>query len=140
MTPDPDVIFTYGTLRPGLGERAEAQEFRTAAHLLGPATFQGALYAIDWYPGVVESTDPTSVVTGDLFEIGSHPGFFDKLDTYEGCAPPWPEPYEYIRTIRDVRFDGQMIPAWIYLFNWTLTDQHLRIKSGDFADHVAQQP
>ncbi|NNE87849.1 MAG: gamma-glutamylcyclotransferase [Silicimonas sp.] len=135
MTSEPNVIFTYGTLRPDLGDRPEAHAFRASATHLGPASFQGKLYAISWYPGVVDSTDPSDRVTGDLYEIGTGPDFFEKLDTYEGCAPPWPEPYEYIRAIRDVTFNGRTESAWIYLFNWPITNQTC-IESGDFANHT----
>jgi gamma-glutamylcyclotransferase (GGCT)/AIG2-like uncharacterized protein YtfP len=136
MTSSPNVIFTYGTLRPGLGDRPEAQAFRATARLLGPATFQGKLYAIDWYPAAVDSDAATDVITGDLYQIGENADFFDKLDAYEGCSSDWPTPHEYIRTIRNVQYGNQTTSAWIYLFNWEITDQ-LRIKSGDFADHVA---
>ena len=136
MTNDPDVIFTYGTLRPGLGDRPEAQAFRATARHLGPATFQGQLYAIDWYPAAIDSNDPSDIIFGDLFEIGKAPDFFNKLDTYEGCSPAWPQPYEYIRVVRQVTFQTRIIPAWVYLFNWQITDQ-ARIRSGDFSDHVS---
>ena len=130
----PDVIFTYGTLRPGLGDRKEAQEFRATARHIGPAQFQGRLYAIDWYPVVVDSSDPNDIVKGDLFQIGQETDFFDKLDAYEMCSANLPEPHEYVRVVRPVVQYGQSIPAWIYLFNWKITDQ-TRIESGDFADH-----
>ena len=134
-TPAPDVIFTYGTLRPGLGERAEAHEFRATAKLIGPATFQGKLYANDWYPVAVDSCAPTDVVIGDLFQVGENPDFFAKLDAYEGCRKENPKPHEYVRVIRNVSHIGQLIPAWIYLFNWAITSQ-ARIPSGDFRDHA----
>lgn len=135
----PDVIFTYGTLREGLGERPEAREFRASATLVGPATFQGKLYSIDWYPGVIDSKNPTDCVVGDLYQIDQDPDFFTKLDIYEMCAPDRPEPHEYKRTIRNVIHRDQLVAAWIYLFNWKITDQHLII-SGDYADHVARNP
>lgn len=139
LMPNPNVIFTYGTLRPGLGDRPEAQEFRATARHIGPARFQGKLYAIDWYPGVVDCSDPSSAVIGDIFEVGKNSDFFEKLDRYEGCSPEWQEPFEYVRTVRSVQHDGRMLPAWIYLFNWEITDQPL-IESGNFADHVALNP
>ena len=86
MSHEPDVIFTYGTLRPGLGERAEAHAFRAEATLIGPATFQGKLYAIDWYPGVIDSSDPLDVVIGDLFKVGQKPDFFEKACEQAGQA------------------------------------------------------
>ncbi len=135
----PDVIFTYGTLRPGLGERPEARAFRASATLVGPATFQGKLYSIDWYPGVIDSANPLDRVIGDLYQVPQDPEFFTKLDIYEMCAPDRPQPHEYKRAIRQVTHGGQLIPAWVYLFNWQITDQHL-ITSGDYADHVAGKP
>ncbi|MEP4901953.1 MAG: gamma-glutamylcyclotransferase family protein [Paracoccaceae bacterium] len=135
MSPKPNIIFTYGTLRPGLGERPEAHAFRKAAKHIGPATFQGKLYAIDWYPGVIDSTDKDDIVIGDLFEISEDTGFFTKLDIYEMCSPDLPQPHEYIRTIRTVLAEDRRIPAWIYLYNRTITDQ-TRIPTGDYADHV----
>lgn len=132
----PDVIFTYGTLRPGLGDVVEAHEFRATAKHLGPASFQGKLYAIDWYPGAIDSADPADVVIGDLFQFGKHADFFVKLDTYEGCTANSPDPHEYMRVIRTISVNGQPQLAWIYLYNWAVTDQN-RIESGDFADFLS---
>ena len=132
----PDIIFTYGTLRPGLGARPAAQAFRATAKHIGPASFQGRLYSIDWYPGVIDSDALGDIVTGDLFQLPQDPTFLEALDTYEMCSPALPEPHEYVRTIRTVLADGHAIQAWIYLFNQTITDQ-TRIISGDYADHIS---
>ena len=132
---EPNVVFTYGTLRPGLSDLKEARAFRAAAKHIGPAKFQGKLFAIDWYPGAVDSNNPNDVVKGDLFEITRNTDFFSQVDIYEQCTPDLPEPHEYRRTIRNVFCDGQYIPAWIYLYNWKISDQP-RIPTGDFADFI----
>ncbi|HAV64185.1 MAG TPA: gamma-glutamylcyclotransferase, partial [Verrucomicrobiales bacterium] len=113
----PEYLFVYGTLRRDGGH--EMSRFLAAhAEHLGPATFQGRMYRISWYPGVVPSADPADRVHGDLFELGDAATALPKLDDFEGVGPGHVKPQEYIRRPECVTLpDGRSVTAWIYVFN-----------------------
>ena len=95
-------VFVYGTLRSG-----GSQNHRMgSAKLLGPAWTLGALFRIDWYPGLVP--DPAgSPVRGDLYEVDD--ATLSALDEFEGP--------EYRRESLPVRLaDGSSTTAdlWVW--------------------------
>jgi gamma-glutamylcyclotransferase (GGCT)/AIG2-like uncharacterized protein YtfP len=109
-------LFVYGSLmstaRHRMGERLRAE-----ARLIGPATIQGRLYRVSWYPGVSESTDPEQRVHGELYALDHPARALAWLDAYEGIAPGSRESGEYTRLERPVRLDsGEEITAWVYLY------------------------
>jgi len=109
-------LFVYGSLmstaRHRMGERLRAE-----ARLIGPATIQGRLYRVSWYPGVSETTDPEERVHGELYALDHPARALAWLDAYEGIAPGSRESGEYIRVERPVRLDsGEEITAWVYLY------------------------
>ena len=97
-------LFVYGSLmstaRHRMGERLRAE-----ARLIGPATMQGRLYRVSWYPGVSESTDPEQRVHGELYALDTPSHALAWLDAYEGVAPGSRESGEYTRVERPVRLD-----------------------------------
>lgn len=102
------------------------------AELLGDATFQGKLYQIDYYPGVVPSNDPADSVQGEVYHLIKPECTLLQLDRYEACGTGFDEPTEYIREIRNVKLNsGETLAAWIYLYNWPTENLRL-LSSGDF--------
>jgi gamma-glutamylcyclotransferase (GGCT)/AIG2-like uncharacterized protein YtfP len=97
------------------------------------ATFQGKLYKVEWYPGVVASDNAADRVLGEVYR--PHDGdVLARLDEYEGCGPGVTEPAEYIRRMATVRSaGGESVAAWIYLYNWPV-DSLEYVPSGDFLD------
>ena len=96
-------VFVYGTLRPGGSQNHRM----AAARLLGPAWLHGALFQIDWYPGLVP--DPAgSRVRGDLYEVDD--ATLCDLDAFEGS--------EYRRETLPVWLPdgtGTQADAWVWL-------------------------
>ncbi|MGB0660034.1 MAG: gamma-glutamylcyclotransferase family protein [Mangrovicoccus sp.] len=125
-------LFVYGTLRAACPRGPVAAKLHQVARHLGAARYQGRLYRVVWYPGIVPSTDPRDQVLGDLYELPEDPALWAELDAYEGIAPGKPEPQEYSRDLTQVQLaDGGHSAAWIYRYQWPL-DEALRIDSGDW--------
>ncbi len=128
MTAVPDHLFVYGSLRATMpGEGAAALDIlRTHARRAGPASMQGRLYAVSWYPGLVSGRSRIERVTGDLWRIRDRSALFAALDDYEGR--------EYVRVRRIARTPtGAKVRAWAYIYAADLQGAP-RIGSGDFVE------
>lgn len=136
MTEPHPYLFVYGTLRNDAGF-AMGRLLASAADFIDAAFFQGRLFLVDHYPGVVPSADPGDIVHGDVFRLHHPEQMLARLDHYEQCGEAFAAPTEFIRVLGKIRFrDGQMIDAWIYLYNRPI-DSLTRITSGDFrGQHV----
>ncbi len=126
-----DLLFVYGTLR-----RAAAHPMHRLLHpaaFLGPGQFQGRLYHLGNYPGVVPSDDPADVVHGEVYRLHEPAAILARLDEYEGCAGTASTATEYVRVVRNVRLAGSGGTAWahLYLYQRPLAGVR-RILSGDF--------
>ncbi len=128
-----EYLFVYGSLRRAANHSMHAWIERCCEDA-GPATFQGKLYAIDWYPGVLESATEDDVVRGEVYRIvREREEFLRALDRYEEAGPEFPEPAEYVREQREVRrSDGTIVRAWVYLYNHPLPADARLIDSGDY--------
>jgi gamma-glutamylcyclotransferase (GGCT)/AIG2-like uncharacterized protein YtfP len=81
------------------------------------ATYQGKLYMLDYYPGVVPSDNRQDIVHGEVYKLVAQKFVLLKLDDYEVCGPKFPEPNEYVRRKEKVTLkSGKIVFAWIYLF------------------------
>lgn len=126
-----EYLFVYGTLR--RDTRSEtAHLLARHADFVADGTFQGRLYRIDSYPGVVPSDHPSDVVQGEVYALREPDAVLPKLDQYEECSPEFPEPHEYVRRREEIVLaNGSTCEAWIYLYNRS-TEGAPRILSGDF--------
>ncbi len=124
-------LFVYGTLRRDIGSEMYHLLARYA-DFVGNAIYQGKLYKIDDYPGVVPSDDPSDIVHGEVYRLREPELVLSRLDQYEECGPGFPEPTEFIRAIQQVQLEsGETISAWVYLYNGPTEHLDL-ILSGDF--------
>ena len=125
-----DLLFVYGTLR-----RASAHPMHRLLHpatWVGPGEFQGRLYHLGNYPGMVRSDDPADVVHGEVYRLHEPTVTLARLDEYEGCAGNVSTATEYVRVVSQVRLAGSgMARAHLYLYQRSLEGVR-RIRSGDF--------
>lgn len=129
-----EYLFVYGSLRRDYSSPAR-QVLDDHAEFVSEAIFQGKLYKIEWYPGVVPSDEPVDNVIGEVYKITDKDEVFSKLDQYEGCSPADPQPHAFVRKEMRVRLKkGPEINAWIYLYEWSVDDKK-QIPSGDYLDH-----
>lgn len=126
------LIFVYGTLR----KESATDMYRLlarSADFVGDGYFQGILYKVDYYPGVVPSKNNQDKVLGEVYEIKSDwDSVIEKLDDYEECGPKFPSPTEYIRELCPIEMiDTKTVNAWVYIYNRSVKGLE-RIESGDF--------
>lgn len=130
---DCNFLFVYGSLRKSI-KNEMSDLLKAHSNFVDHATFQGKLFEVKDYPGVIPSKNAEDIVHGEVFELAADAEIFSKLDKYEECGSDSPQPAEYRRERQKVRLpSGQLIFAWIYLYNRN-TDQLKRIESGDFSD------
>jgi gamma-glutamylcyclotransferase (GGCT)/AIG2-like uncharacterized protein YtfP len=109
-------LFVYGSLMSTAGH-AMGERLRAEARLIGPATMQGRLYRVSWYPGAVENADPEQRVHGEVYALGNPDRALAWLDAYEGIVPGREESGGYRRLERPARLaSGEEITAWVYLY------------------------
>lgn len=126
-------LFVYGTLKRE-SSIPLAQELNQTATFEGDARFNGKLYLVSRYPATVPSDKPDEWVHGELFVVRD-PDFLVKLDRYEECSPEDVQPTEFRRVTQTVVNDrGESVEAWIYIYNWPVTDLR-RIASGEFSSN-----
>ncbi len=124
------LLFVHGTLRRAIDSKMHRYLIRHA-EFVRDATFQGKLYLIEWYPGVVKSDDVADRVCGEVYRLHDAE-VLSRLDDYEGCGPAAAEPAEYVRRMVEVQStDGTTMLAWIYLYNWPVENLEY-VRSGDF--------
>jgi gamma-glutamylcyclotransferase (GGCT)/AIG2-like uncharacterized protein YtfP len=127
-------LFVYGTLR---------REFRhpmyrvlaAEARFEGMARYAGRLYDLGAYPGVVPAPEGPAGVLGELYALPRPQAVLSALDRYEGCTDRYDPGAEYRRELQPVlREDGQVVNAWIYLYNRSCDDL-TPIAGGDYLRH-----
>lgn len=129
-----DLLFVYGTLR----RDTDSEMYRLLAkyaEFVSDGTYQGRLYKIDYYPGVVPSDNPDERVMGEIFALREPETVLTKLDQYEECGSGFPDPTEYVRRSETILLkDGTECRAWVYIYNHPINGLE-HIASGDFIAH-----
>jgi gamma-glutamylcyclotransferase (GGCT)/AIG2-like uncharacterized protein YtfP len=123
-----DLLFVYGSLRPG-STSSMAMRLAGESRPLGRATISGRLYRVADYPGFVPGASGT--VIGDLLALSTPAATLAWLDTYEECAPPFPQPWEYRRVLLEVTGPDGPALAFVYVYARPVTGLPL-IEGGDF--------
>ena len=132
-----DYLFVYGTLRRSL--RRAAKNSRNSllnehADFISEARFQGRMYLVDYYPGVVSSENKNDWVVGEIYALREPEIILPKLDHYEECLEEFEQPTEYIRVQQKIFLaNGNTCTAWVYLYNWPVNEMKW-IPSGDFSN------
>jgi len=125
------LIFVYGTLRKG----GKANYFLKGARWVGSAKIHGALYKIDWYPGVIRAEKLTKEhpaatwVLGDVYEVGDV--LLAKLDDYEGCTPQHNKPHEYQRVQTQVKTPDENLTVQFWEYAWQVNPEN-HLPHGDW--------
>jgi gamma-glutamylcyclotransferase (GGCT)/AIG2-like uncharacterized protein YtfP len=113
-------LFVYGTLMSTAGHGMGAKLAREAS-FVGPASIQGRLYRIAWYPGAVDTPIAAERVYGELYRLADPVASLDWLDAYEGLSGGL-HASEYRRVERIARpLGGAEVTAWVYLYQGDLS-------------------
>ncbi len=126
-----DLIFVYGTLLSGTGSRM-SRWLASQADFVDQGQFQGRLFRIGNYPGVVSSKRPVDRVRGEIYRVRNPAHSLAQLDAYENYDPARPSQSEYLRVLRPVRLRrGGTLDCWVYVYN-RRRSRLPRIASGNF--------
>jgi gamma-glutamylcyclotransferase (GGCT)/AIG2-like uncharacterized protein YtfP len=124
-------VFVYGTLR-GESNNEFSRLLSEQAALIGRATMPGRLYRVDWFPGMVSSSDPSERVKGEVYRLRNPSETLPILDDYEGCGADDSPPFEFDRVLAVASMeDGSELECWVYLYRRQPPEAR-RIPSGDF--------
>ena len=126
-------LFVYGLLRKDANHQMSTF-LSNRSQFISEAYFQGQLYLIEYYPGVMASENKADVVVGDLYQLNDL-SILAELDRFEGIDGESEAASEYRREMQKVRLpDGEFTNAWLYLYNWEVKPEN-KIHSGDFLEH-----
>ena len=131
--PEPDkeeFLFVYGTLRKDFGNELHKLITRNS-EFIGMATYQGKMYNIGEYPGIVPSEDSNSKVVGELYKLSNSVRLIRILDEYEEYYPENEAESVFVRNAITVTIDGTTYESYSYLYNRS-TEGLAEITSGDF--------
>jgi pyruvate carboxylase len=131
--PEPDVeeyLFVYGTLRRDCGNDLHRLIARNSDYV-GMATYQGQMYQVADYPGIIPSEDAKDQVVGELYLLSNTIKLLNVLDEYEEFDPESSEKSLFVREHVTVKLKDQDITSYAYLYNKPI-DQKTRIDSGDY--------
>jgi pyruvate carboxylase len=133
VLPEPDkeeFLFVYGTLRKGYGNELHKLIARNS-ELIGIANYQGKMYNIGEYPGIVPSNDTADQVKGELYKLTNPLRLVKILDEYEEFYPENEADSIFLRKSIQVEVDGKTIDANAYLYNRSVDGLSV-ITTGDF--------
>lgn len=131
-------LFVYGTLRRHHGHPM-SRWLSQRADWIGAGYFQGKLFNLGEYPGIVKSNKASDRVLGDIYRIDHPKMILATLDRYEQCSIRDHRPHEYARSIEPVRLGkGKTLNAWVYLYNRPIKDL-ICITTGDYFASSAKQ-
>jgi pyruvate carboxylase len=131
--PEPDVeeyLFVYGTLRRDCGNDLHRLIARNSDYI-GMATFQGQMYHVADYPGIVSSENAADQVVGELYLLSKTIKLLNVLDEYEEFDSEDLTASLFVREKVDVNLKGKVISSYAYLYNRPVNSLK-RITSGDF--------
>ena len=131
--PEPDkeeFLFVYGTLRKGYGNELHKLIARNS-EFIGLANYQGKMFNIGEYPGIVPSDDASDKVVGELYKLTNPLRLVKILDEYEEFYPENESESVFLRKDIQVEVDGTNYATYGYLYNRPL-DGLAQITSGDF--------
>lgn len=131
--PEPDVeeyLFVYGTLRRDCGNDLHRLIARNSDYV-GMALFQGQMFHVADYPGIVASENTADQVVGELYLLSKTIKLLNVLDEYEEFDSEDLTASLFVRSKVNVSLNGEKISSYAYLYNRPVGSLK-RISSGDF--------
>ncbi len=123
---NPRYVFVYGTLRRGGSN--DINRLVPEPRYLGMGEVQGALYRIDWYPGLTLGGEEAVTVVGEVYEIS--PRLEAVLDEIEQIVAG--KESEYFKREVAIEVDGRSVRCLVYEINPARVRDRQRIGHGDW--------
>lgn len=109
-------LFVYGTLMRSYPENPFKNWLNKNAKYIGEGQIAGALYKVDYYPGLI---DGDGQVKGEVYELLKEDETLPALDAYEDYLPHNPKDSLYIREKRKVTLaqTHDKLTCWVYIYH-----------------------
>ena len=120
----------YGTLRRDCGNDLHRLIARNSDYI-GMATYQGKMYQVADYPGIVASESVSDVVVGELYLLSNTIKLLNVLDEYEEFDPTNEAKSLFVRKEVTVDMKGESFTSYAYVYNRPV-DEKTFISSGDY--------
>jgi gamma-glutamylcyclotransferase (GGCT)/AIG2-like uncharacterized protein YtfP len=125
-----DLIFVYGTLRPGV-RHSRFELFADGATFESLGRVRGHLYDLGEYPGM-QLDAGNDWVTGEVYRLRDPETTLFELDVYEGATARSDDDFERVLIVVTLE-DERDVEAWTYLYRGPLAGA-VRLASGDYAE------
>ncbi|HVA00089.1 MAG TPA: gamma-glutamylcyclotransferase family protein [Terriglobia bacterium] len=130
QTPEPDVLFVYGTLRRGCCNHKVLRRLR--GRFLAGGHARGTLYDLGEYPGATRDGSGAAKVWGEIYLLPSPRRALKVLDKLEGFDAGRPAGSQFRReTTTVILCGGGRLQAWIYWLGEVLGARR-RLPSGKY--------
>lgn len=124
-------LFAYGFLKTIYHGNSKTQTPAMDVEFISSGLYQGHIYRIGRYPGVIYDPGADYRVKGEVFKMNNPEMLLPVLDKYEHSLPLIIEDPEYKRVLRPIKTEKGLIDCWVYEY-LNITGEHLRIESGEF--------
>lgn len=121
-------IVLYGTLMRGY-DNYDKFNLSNRLSYIKKTKFNGIMYDIGGYPGVIVEEDNNRIIEGELYYIRDQ-SLLPKLDDFESYYPENTKNSLYIRELIELE-SPKSIKAWIYLYNKSVNDKDV-VKSNNW--------
>jgi pyruvate carboxylase len=125
-----EYLFVYGTLRRDCGNDLHRLIARNSDYI-GMATYQGKMYQVADYPGIVASESSADQVVGELYLLSNTIKLLNVLDEYEEFDPANEAKSLFVRKEVTVNMKGEAFTSYAYVYNRPVEAQSF-ISSGDY--------
>jgi len=130
-----NLLFVYGTLLRDTGNDM-SNLLKQDAHFVDDAIYNGKLYMVEDYPGIIPSSNQSDKVDGEVYQLNEPDKLLQILDEYEECGKEFPTPTEYMREIQDIKLkNGKTCKAWVYIYKRSVENLE-QIISGNFKEYI----
>ena len=127
-----EYLFAYGLLKKAYYSDPLFEVPQLPVTWVGNGKYQGKLYQVAEYPGVIYDRHADWHVAGDIYEVNDAPNFFKEMDLYEMAKPTLEENHMYVRRKRPIKVeDRRIVECWVYEWDKEVEPSSL-IASGNF--------
>jgi gamma-glutamylcyclotransferase (GGCT)/AIG2-like uncharacterized protein YtfP len=131
-----DLLFVYGTLlQPG---NEFADYLNQQCTYITSGKIKGILYDLGEYPGLVITGDVEQYIYGSIFKLHHPEENLKMIDNYEGFGPEQEQPNLFVRVIKPIETNNDIIQAWVYLYNLPVAGLP-QIISGSYSEYISKK-
>lgn len=124
-------LFAYGFLKRAYHGDRKTQTPPMDVEFVSVGLYQGRIYRVERYPGVIYDELEDYTVKGEVFKMRNPDQLLPILDRYEHASPLIVTEPEYQRVLRKIKTPNALVDCWVYEYLKAVKDPML-IENGEF--------